>query len=204
MPDQETLVVANGGIRTHPDFGRRKLNIDSMDSSLVYINIEDGELISQHRVPYPHLSIRHLYVNHNGTVAIAMQSQNPDPRQKVVEPLLGIHHHNTDIQCLSADPEIQSLLQGYAADTYINPDETQAILTCPRANRALVWNLRSLRVDQQLQLEGVSGLTDDDLTGQVVFTSASGQLAGLSITTGEITAGNHENVKWDNHCVSVI
>ena len=43
LPDGKTLVVANGGIETHPDFGRRKLNLDTMQPSLVYLDSETGK-----------------------------------------------------------------------------------------------------------------------------------------------------------------
>ena len=37
-PDGKTLAIANGGIETHPDFGRAKLNIATMQPSLVFID----------------------------------------------------------------------------------------------------------------------------------------------------------------------
>ena len=39
MPDGKTLAIANGGIRTHPDHGRAKLNLDTMAPSLVFTDI---------------------------------------------------------------------------------------------------------------------------------------------------------------------
>ncbi len=37
-PDGKTLAIANGGIETHPDFGRAKLNIATMQPSLVFVD----------------------------------------------------------------------------------------------------------------------------------------------------------------------
>ncbi|MDP6887814.1 MAG: DUF1513 domain-containing protein, partial [SAR324 cluster bacterium] len=42
LGDGKTMVVANGGIMTHPESGRHKLNLAEMDSSLVYIEINSG------------------------------------------------------------------------------------------------------------------------------------------------------------------
>lgn len=201
MPDGDTLVVANGGIRTHPDYGRRKLNIDAMDSSLAYIDLQSGSLIERHRVPYSYLSIRHLYVNARGTVAIAMQSEQPSPHKKSHEPLLAIHRMGSDIRCLLAGPDIQPSLKGYAADTYISDDETRAVLTCPRADRALVWDMRTERVHQQITLAGVSGLAPVDSLEKIFFTSASGRQVNLSMKSGE-TGIIAQQLKWDNHCIS--
>ncbi|MGF1630772.1 MAG: DUF1513 domain-containing protein [Kiloniellaceae bacterium] len=44
LSNGRTLVVANGGIQTHPKAGRRKLNIDTMQPSLAYIDSESGTL----------------------------------------------------------------------------------------------------------------------------------------------------------------
>ena len=48
LSDGHTLVVANGGILTHPDTGRTKLNLDSMRPSMVYLDARSGELLEQH------------------------------------------------------------------------------------------------------------------------------------------------------------
>lgn len=47
MPDGETLVVANGGIRTHPATGRQKLNLSTMAPALTYLRASDGSLVER-------------------------------------------------------------------------------------------------------------------------------------------------------------
>ena len=44
LSDGNTLVVANGGIRTHPDFDRTPLNLESMQPSLAYLDRHHGQL----------------------------------------------------------------------------------------------------------------------------------------------------------------
>lgn len=44
MPDADVFVVANGGIDTHPDSGRAKLNLPTMKPNLAYLG-PDGTLI---------------------------------------------------------------------------------------------------------------------------------------------------------------
>lgn len=51
MGDGRTLVIANGGIRTHPDLGRSKLNLADMDPSLAYVDTADGRLLAAYRPP---------------------------------------------------------------------------------------------------------------------------------------------------------
>src|SRR3546814_16205164 len=79
LPDGHTLAVCNGGIRTHPDFPRAKLNLATMRPSLAYIDRHKGRLIAEARWPddrHP-LSIRHLDVAPDGTVAFGMQYKGP-------------------------------------------------------------------------------------------------------------------------------
>ena len=45
-PDAETLIVANGGIKTE-QASREELNLDTMHPSLVYLNRHTGQLLEQ-------------------------------------------------------------------------------------------------------------------------------------------------------------
>jgi hypothetical protein len=60
MPDGRSLLVANGGIMTHPRSFRRKLNIPTMDPSLCVLDAESGACKEQWRLPDHLLSIRHV------------------------------------------------------------------------------------------------------------------------------------------------
>lgn len=75
LSDGRTAVIANGGIRTHPDRRREELNLATMDPSLVYVDIETGDLVEEQRLaPELHqLSIRHLAVAQNDTVVFGCQ-----------------------------------------------------------------------------------------------------------------------------------
>lgn len=88
LADEQTLVVANGGIETHPSSGRAKLNIPVMAPNLSFLGL-DGTLLERiDLAPELHKnSIRHLAVGADGTVAFAMQWQGGDE----VVPLLGLH-----------------------------------------------------------------------------------------------------------------
>ena len=62
LGDGRTLAICNGGIETHPDFGRAKLNIPTMKPSLVLVDRISGDLVEKHELPASlhQLSIRHL------------------------------------------------------------------------------------------------------------------------------------------------
>lgn len=71
LDNGKTLVVANGGIETHPDFGRAKLNLATMQSSIVFIDVIHGVLIEKHILPsaVQKLSLRHMaQITHDAIV----------------------------------------------------------------------------------------------------------------------------------------
>ncbi|HKA99755.1 MAG TPA: DUF1513 domain-containing protein, partial [Methyloceanibacter sp.] len=69
LADGRTMVLANGGIRTHPDHGADELNLADMQPSLVYVDVTTGDLLEEHRLaPALHqLSIRHLAIGADDT-----------------------------------------------------------------------------------------------------------------------------------------
>ena len=74
LPDGKTLAIANGGIETHPEYGREMLNIPTMDPSLAFVDL-DGHLIAQYRLPRDihQLSIRHMAVGADGKIWFGTQ-----------------------------------------------------------------------------------------------------------------------------------
>ena len=88
IPGTDLLVVANGGIRTHPDTGREKLNIDTMQASITLLNSRSGAILGMHVLSddLHQLSLRHLAYAGDGKVWFAAQYQGTDVR---VEGLLG-------------------------------------------------------------------------------------------------------------------
>ena len=80
LADGKTLAVANGGIETHIETGREKLNLDSMQPSLAFIDSTTGRLISQHTqsAGLHKLSIRHLAQDARGAVWFGCQWEGAD------------------------------------------------------------------------------------------------------------------------------
>lgn len=71
------LVISNGGILTHPDMGRAKLNIDDMQPNLSYLDLNTGKIIKQYQLPSElnQLSIRHMDMTDEGQVFVGLQDQ---------------------------------------------------------------------------------------------------------------------------------
>src|SRR3546814_17224363 len=79
LSDGRTLAVANGGIQTHPARRREKLNIDTMQPSLAYIDAESGALLHDHRLqPALHpASIRPIAATAGATVGVVLTAERP-------------------------------------------------------------------------------------------------------------------------------
>ncbi|MFG1490051.1 DUF1513 domain-containing protein, partial [Oceanospirillum sp. HFRX-1_2] len=105
------MVIANGGIETHPDYPRIKLNTETMRPNLSYLNSE-GELLDQVEPPHFQLSLRHLDVAPDGQVWIGAQYQG-----EIFESpnLIFSHRMGENLQPVEAPAELWSQLDGYIA-----------------------------------------------------------------------------------------
>ena len=95
--DAGILVVANGGIETHPETGRQKLNLPFMKPNLAYV-AESGRIEETLELPDRLNSIRHLSVGGNGDIEFAMQWQS-SPSE--APSLLGLHRRGGPPGCLA-------------------------------------------------------------------------------------------------------
>lgn len=128
-----TLLVANGGIRTHAETGRSKKQLDQMDSSLVALNPSTGRLLGQWRLPDPRLSIRHLAWNTvSKRLGIALQAEHDDTVQRHNAPVLAVWN-GTGLSVAAAQPP----LQGYGGSIVATQQGGFAV-SCPKQN-SLVW-----------------------------------------------------------------
>lgn len=106
-----TLFVANGGIPTQAETGRRKLDLDRMDASLLRIDARHGTELGRWRLPDTRLSIRHLAWG-AGVLGIALQAEHDDAAQRAQAPLLALFDGRT---LRTAAPAPQPLA-GYGGD----------------------------------------------------------------------------------------
>ncbi len=201
MPDQQTLVIANGGIRTHPDSVREKLNIDSMQPSLVYLNRFTGERLEQWSLPaeYHQASIRHLDINGQGQLAMSMQFEG-EPFLRV--PLLATHQRGEPIRLMLAPEQVQSQLAQYVGSIRYDASGRFLVASCPRANVLTFWDAQSGEFLKQVRARdacGVCAYKDGFLysagTGQVRYYD----LAQQTITNFTLSEDFNAGLFWDNH-----
>lgn len=203
LSDGKTLVVANGGLRTHPEMGRQKLNLPTMDSSLVYIDYPTGQLLSAHRLAsrFQKMSIRHLTVTSGDTVALAMQYQGPRSHHF---PLVGLQERDSDIQLLSAPSPIDQQMRNYCGSIASSGDTL--CVSSPRGNVITFWSVSQQKYIGMHQLNDGCGLAPLDDQGTFMISSGEGTLFhGRALSQGgvELSPLPRANTRWDNHMVAL-
>ncbi|MEM6440999.1 MAG: DUF1513 domain-containing protein, partial [Pseudomonadota bacterium] len=202
-PDGGSLVVANGGILTHPDSGRAKLNLATLRPNLVRLAVEDGALLGQVE-PAARLrrnSLRHLAIAADGAVLCAAQWEGD---LRAAPPLLALWRPGAEALKWRVAPDPwQARLRGYAGSIAVDRSGEAAALTAPRGGLALIFAGPDLSFDRAVLRPDVCGVAAGG--DGFVFTDGGGGVlrawAGSerSIETSAASAGR----AWDNHLVSL-
>ncbi|NUH67146.1 DUF1513 domain-containing protein [Sulfitobacter sp. S0837] len=192
----DILAVANGGIRTHPDRGREKLNLETMRPNLSYLKL-DGTLLDQVELApeWRQSSIRHLALAPDGQVAFAMQWQGAPG---AAGPLLGLHRRGSRPVLAEADLVEQLAMDGYAGSVAYTAHGDAVGITSPRGGRLHVFDTEGQfkvahrRADICGLAPGAEGFVATDGLGGLL----RGDMAGLS------PLGRADRA-WDNHLVAL-
>ncbi|MDQ5769478.1 DUF1513 domain-containing protein [Thiothrix subterranea] len=203
MPDGKTLVIANGGIEQHPDFGRRKLNLDTMQPSLVYLDAQTGKKIAEYRLPDRHLSIRHLIATADGSVGVALQYEGNLYRQQPAS-LVAWQPHGGELQLLDISTADVALFNGYMADLAYDPQQQILAVSSPRGNHTSFWSTRERRFLHAHSLPEPSGIAFLPQQQQFLVSDATGGIHRFPSTLQPAPASllhQFPDKRWDNHLV---
>lgn len=200
MPDGRSLVVANGGIRTHPDHGRVKLNLDSMIPSLQLIDAGSGALRQSFHFKdeaFHSLSIRHMVMMPDGRIIIGCQDQDVSD---AIRPLVYITDRRTGtLNALKTPSAIMRKMARYVGSVAISAGKQLIAASCPRGNMVVLWDAKSLTYMGMIASNDVCGLTIDSQSGIIISTSGDGKLGRLDSTLQERDPNRHPFLQWDNH-----
>lgn len=203
MPDGETLVLANGGIHTHPDQGRAKLNLPTMAPSLVYMDAASGCLLEKVELPAQlhQLSIRHLDVAGDGQVAFAMQYEG-DRADDV--PLVGLHRQGEAPRLIKGPGDVEARTQRYAGDVAFDASGRICLASSPRGNLFTLWDAIEGRYLGMESLLDVCGLAPAGDVGTFLVSSGVGSLShyDASSSTLSLLKAPDPSTLWDNHVAS--
>lgn len=195
--EESLLCVANGGIETHPDFGRAKLNIDSMQPSLVWLDMRSGAMVTQQFLtPDMHkLSLRHLALGRNGRVWFGAQDQTEAPSKDDVPPLVGFAGPDEALGFVDLPEASLRALQGYVGSVAFNDESYQVAVTSPRGNVALLLD-EAGQVAATRQMHDVCGLAP--LGSGFEASTGEGRLFGFD-GHGANDQGARAEFSFDNH-----
>ncbi len=201
LSDNRTLVVANGGILTHPDTGRTRLNLDTMSPSLAYIDTQSGELVElvQLEARFHQNSIRHLAVNKQDQVCFAMQFAGPISNHP---PLVGLHKLGEQVQLLRAPERTQVAMRNYCGSVTIDQSGTIAAVSSPRGNIITFWSLEEASYLSKLIIDDGCGIAATEQKSEFVITSGNGGIYQYSVLTNKLShlfIHTQMPYQWDNH-----
>jgi hypothetical protein len=205
LADGETVAICNGGIRTHPDFPRTKLNLATMSPSLVLINRVTGRPVAQARLPrrLHQLSIRHLNAAPDGTLAVGLQYEGP---KGDVVPLVVAYRDGALIP-LDMHDEARLSLRGYVGSIAFDTTARVIAATSPVGGVVAFWAADSGRYLGRCNIADVCGLAAAREPGTFVVTTGEGGIHRVDAGTRQakpihsaMARGSH----WDNHLLRVV
>lgn len=203
LPNGSTLVVANGGILTHPDSEREMLNLDSMDPSLVYLQLESGELLEQLRPHHHQISLRHLAVSADGTVVIGAQDQTSGLENP--HPLVFQHRSGGDLRPFDATASEWRQMNQYIASMALSADGRLALSTTPRGNSISLWDMADNRHVRSFPVRDVAGASWVPEQNSFLVSNGLGQMVYLRLQPEprlELVSRS-ASLRWDNHLILV-
>ena len=190
-PDSETLVIANGGIKTE-QASREELNLDTMHPSLVYLNRHDGALFEQIVPEHNQMSVRHLAMHDDGTVMIGIQFQG----EKHINVPLVLTHKRGDIDftpLIMPNNQWQRFHQ-YIASVAVDSKRNQLCVTTPIGGCAAIFDLNTRALIDDVSLPDCAGASvwinkiDSDIgndskgeESSFIVSDGQGQLTRLNI-----------------------
>lgn len=186
--DGRWLIVANGGIETHPDFGRTKLNLGNMQPSLTLVDAATGALIEKHVLPkqLSALSTRHVDVDADGRVWFACQYEG---HRNDLPPLVGHFAKGEELTFVNLPEETTRRLGNYVGAIAVNRKDGLVGVTSPKG----------------------AFVTIDARSGSVLAEEIISDAAGIapaqhgfavSSYDGNFLA-THSDVAWDQHIAMI-
>lgn len=191
------LVIANGGIETHPDRGRAKLNLPEMRPNLSLLSLsgqrqDKMELQADLRLN----SIRHLALAQDDSLGFAMQWQG-DLGEDV--PIVGLYRPGATPDLLAQGDPRRRNLNGYGGSLAFSADGRLIAVTSPRGGVVQVMATTNGQMRREYQLRDVCGLAP----AENGFIASTGQGKLFALEGPKATALSQHSLAWDNHLIQL-
>jgi len=212
VPGTDQLVVANGGIATHPDRGegREPLNLDDMDPSIALIDPHRGRIASLHRLGDEHhrISLRHLAIDAGQRVWYAGQygraSDADEPlaieRTQALAGSLALsgRGRSAALEPLALPDDLLPRRQGYLSS--VASSGRDVLFTAARDGVVFAIDPRRRRLIDRQPFGDSSGVAPDADGGYLV-SSGTGELASMASDERWLDREPLATTAfgWDNH-----
>jgi len=200
LSDNKTLAIANGGIQTHPSQPRKKLNLDTMTPSLVYLDTQNGSILDRYEPEEKEMSIRHLAVTKQDAIILGIQHQS-----KLIKntPLVLCHQGEQMLKPFSLEDKSWSLFNNYIASIAVDDTGLYAIGTSPRGDCAAIFEISTMALTKRFAIRDVAGASYSPSHQAFLTSNGYGQVFAIPVkdTTNH---GNRQifqasHLQWDNH-----
>lgn len=196
LSDGRTLAIANGGVETHPDYGRAELNIATMKPSLVFVDRVSGDLKEEQKLqPSLHqLSLHHLAEDASGAVWFGGQHKGPATERP---PLVGKARVGAEIELLAMEDGMLASLRNYIGSVAANHEAGTIAVSSPQGNSVVVIDTATGKIVSSNSLVEVCGLAPE----RQGFVASTGK---GEIVDCDGTDTRFDNYVWDNHMVRIV
>ena len=198
MPDGKTACVANGGILTHPDYDKLKLNIDTMAPSLAYLDLASGDIVEQVSLPTDlhKLSIRHLIVDAYGAVWFGCQYEGEASDRP---PLVGRHRRGHEPEMFPGPADLLRRMDNYVGSVSADASGAVVATSSPLGGLVAFWDAASGRYLGEQSMADVCGVAPLK-PGHVLATTGRGAVDDMSPDAcRSIMEESANHPAWDNH-----
>jgi hypothetical protein len=194
LGDGRTLAIANGGIETHPDFGRAKLNLATMKPSFVFVDRITGDLVEKHELaPELHqLSIRHMDEDSSGMLWFSGQYEGPETDRP---PLVGKAGLGRALELVPFEDKVLSAFNNYTGAIAANRDAGTIAVSSPQGNALVLLDEKTGKVVSFETITEVCGLAPDGI-GFMATT-------GKGTVVGDGAEATFNDWYWDNHVLRI-
>lgn len=205
LPDDSTLVVANGGLDRRHDAMTEAEHAD-IRSDLAYLDWRSGRLLDRVTLEpeLARMSIRHLAVTADGQVAAALQgsAETPDP----AAPLGFLHRPGEALRWLAAPAAGWRRFRGYCGSAAVDFGGGLVAMSSPRGNCVGLWRAADGAPAGFAEVHDGCGLAAAEAAGTLLVSSGAGEL--LTIMAGaqsalRLDATAPAEYRFDNHLLRI-
>jgi hypothetical protein len=202
LADGRTMVIANGGIKTHPDSGADELNLPDMKPSLVYVDLATGDLVEEQilAADLHQLSIRHLALAAGDTVVFGCQYRGPEAD---APPLLGFHRRGEKPVIVPAPTGAQTALKNYIGSVSADFSGGIVAASAPKGGLITYWDVGARRFLGSCELNDGCGIAPTRHKASFLLTSGQGWLVETEVANAPGEDRRSSPYEWDNHAIRV-